>query len=202
MSGLNVSLAACVLAHSQSRGTVRMLLYRLALLTDARVGYAYPSLDTLHRELNVSVRRLRRAIQEAVAAGELRYEEGRGEGHTSRYWVLCGRPELHGEKGTDPPRSEAAQKRADPPRSGTRRRGFIAPEKGAHRSREGGPSTPQAERAERAERSPMSDDQAAEYRAQLRDASLRPIARRAALRRLEVNRVATDEDRAHLRGLT
>lgn len=79
--------------HSRARGSVRTLLLVLAGYTDPQDGFAYPSIATLCRDLNLDRSNVQRAIRRAIVLGELRVERGTGRGHFSRYYVLCELPE-------------------------------------------------------------------------------------------------------------
>jgi hypothetical protein len=90
---VSVALKQAVRHHSRSSGSVRLLLYLLADYAHGTDTYAYPSMATLSRDLNLSRRAVQRAIRQAVALRELRHEEGRGRKHFSRYYILVCPPE-------------------------------------------------------------------------------------------------------------
>ncbi len=102
---MSKELARCVLQHSNSTGTVRLLLYRLAEMTNDADGYAYPSIGTLMAELNLPRRSVRRAIkvaEEELNPQELAIERRPGVGF-SYYRVLCPQPLLHPKGASAPP---------------------------------------------------------------------------------------------------
>ncbi len=120
---MSIALKDCFRAHSKAAGNVRFLLYVLADRTSDDLGYAYPSQTTLTRDLGLaSTRSLRRIVHAAVEIGELRVEPGRGRGHVTRYFVLCGAPAVHLRDATE---------------KGSRRTSFRGAEKGSERDEKG-----------------------------------------------------------------
>ncbi len=75
---MSIKVSEWVWAHSQSEGTARLVLLAIADHAHDDGRDAWPSQERLARKCRVSVRTVRRAVDELVALGELEVDEYHG----------------------------------------------------------------------------------------------------------------------------
>src|SRR5687767_908115 len=81
------STLAQVRSSSQSKGSARLLLFVIASHVNPDSGLAWPSLETLAREIALTRRRVIQLIHVLEALGELTVRRGHGRGHVNFYRV-------------------------------------------------------------------------------------------------------------------
>ena len=74
-----------VIENSTAKGTDRAVLLMIAYHANEYGAEAWPSIDTLARETNVSRRAVCYAVAALVAAGHLEMAQGGGRGHSNSY---------------------------------------------------------------------------------------------------------------------
>jgi hypothetical protein len=78
---------AQVRSSSQSKGSARLLLFVIASHVNPDTGLAWPSLETLAREVALTRRRVIQLVHLLEALGELTVRRGQGRGHVNFYRV-------------------------------------------------------------------------------------------------------------------
>ncbi len=136
---MSSSTVAQVRSSSQSKGSARLLLFVIASHVNPDTGWAWPSLETLAREIALSRRRVIQLIHLLETLGELTVRRGHGRGHVNFYRVnLPGR-----EKVKSPPRKgEISESEKVKP---------FAPESKREREEKGAPAAPVSLSPEKAE---------------------------------------------------
>jgi hypothetical protein len=89
-----------VRAYSKSTGYAKFLLIIIASHTHYKAEYAYPSLETLAREVTLSKPTVIKLIAVLVALGELEVVRGRGRGHSNRYRITIAH-EAHSDRSAE-----------------------------------------------------------------------------------------------------
>jgi hypothetical protein len=109
-------IVADVRRFSKSTGYAKFLLLTIASHIHSKAEYAYPSLDTLAREVTLSKPTVLKLILILVARGELEVLRGHGRGHSNRYRITIAHEAPPGRSDEDDP--DQAKGKAPPgPRS-------------------------------------------------------------------------------------
>jgi hypothetical protein len=82
-----MTTVAQVRSASKSTGSARTLLLVIASHVNPDTGWAWPSLDTLAKEIARARRHVIRLITQLEALGELEVRRGHGRGHVNFYRV-------------------------------------------------------------------------------------------------------------------
>jgi biotin operon repressor len=86
-----------VRAYSKSTGYAKFLLIIIASHTHYKAEYAYPSLETLAREVTLSKPAIIKLIKSLEALGELEVLRGHGRGQSNRYRITIAH-EAHSDR--------------------------------------------------------------------------------------------------------
>jgi hypothetical protein len=137
---MSSSTVAQVRSSSQSKGSARFLLFVIASHVNPDTGWAWPSLETLAREIALSRRRVIQLIHLLETLGELTVRRGQGRGHVNFYRV-----NLPAGKKVKSPTHKGEMSEPEKVKS-------IAPERNREREEKGVPLAPVSPSPEKAER--------------------------------------------------
>jgi hypothetical protein len=137
---MSSSTVAQVRTLSQSKGSARLLLLVIASHVNPDTGFAWPSLETLAREVALTRRRVIQLVHLLESLGELTVRRGQGRGHVNFYRVnlpvrekvKSGTPkgemfEQEKVKSLSPERNKEREKKEDRPFSLSPQNGADAP---------------------------------------------------------------------------
>jgi helix-turn-helix protein len=127
---MSMTSVAQVRSSSKSRGSARTLLLVIASHTNPDTGWAWPSLNTLAREVALTRRRIRQLVHQLEGLGELEVRRGQGRGHVNFYRVHL----ASAEKGKSPPRKGEI---SDPEKGKC-----LSPKSKREREKKGAPAAP------------------------------------------------------------
>jgi hypothetical protein len=136
---MSSSTVAQVRSSSQSKGSARLLLLVIASHENPDTGWAWPSLETLAREIALTRRRVIQLIHILEGLGELTVRRGHGRGHVNFYRV-----NLPAGKKVKSPTKKGEM--FDPEKVKS-----IAPERNKEREKKGAPPAPVSLSSEKAE---------------------------------------------------
>lgn len=110
-------MVADVRRFSKSMGYAKFLLLTIASHLHYKAEYAYPSLDTLAREVTLSKPTVIKLIKVLEALGELEVYRGHGRGHSNRYRITIAHeaPQDRSEEDEDDQPKGKAPWRPPPP---------------------------------------------------------------------------------------
>jgi hypothetical protein len=134
---MSTSTVTQVRTLSQSKGSARLLLLVIASHENPDTGWAWPSLETLAREVALTRRRVIQLVHLLESLGELTVRRGQGRGHVNFYRVNL--PVREKVKSATPPSHEKVKFPTPPEPEKVK---SLSPERNKEREKKETPAAP------------------------------------------------------------